>query len=74
VLGGETYAAGGQGTSRPMANVEVYDPGTNTWTAVTSLPATRKSGVAASIGDQVIFSIGYFNTTFYTNTWIANAP
>ena len=59
VLGGETA----HGDASALVNL--YDPATNAWSALTPLPAPRFSGVAAAIGGTIYFTTGSSETT----TW-----
>jgi N-acetylneuraminic acid mutarotase len=63
VAGGETY----HGSKGTVADVMAYDPVFNSWTALTSLPAPRRSGVASSIGNQIFYTTGSpgFSKTTY---------
>ena len=44
--------------NNPVDNVDVYDPKTNTWSALTPLPMPRHSAVAAVINGVFYFSGG----------------
>lgn len=86
---GRIYAIGGENRSgdsglSQINEVDVYDPGTNSWSTVTAMPSPR-SGVAAVTGpDGRIYVFGgsasgsILNTVeFYTpstNTWSIAAP
>jgi N-acetylneuraminic acid mutarotase len=59
ILGGET--ANGVATKQ----VNAYNISTNTWTTLSSLPATRFSGVAGVIDNAIYFTTGSSQTT----TW-----
>ena len=39
---GRVYAIGGEANRQPLATVEVYDAGTDAWTALAPLPTARK--------------------------------
>ena len=72
---GRIVAVGGEGTGRQViASASAYDPATNTWSNLTSLPAARLSGVGGSFVARMIFTggVGKFGTTFgyAVDTWI----
>ena len=52
VIGGSTAGV------TPNADVLVYDPAQDTWTALPSLPARRKGAVAARIGRSIVVTTG----------------
>ncbi len=65
VMDGRIIVAGGEPKHGDRtANVTAYDPMSNVWTELTSLPAPRKSGVAGSIGNQIFYATGYESTTY----------
>ena len=45
VHNGKIYVAGGRGKSIAVTHGEVYDPNTNTWTALPNLKRARRGGV-----------------------------
>jgi PKD repeat protein len=51
-----------------VADVNAYNPTTDAWAALTSLPAKRKSGVAASLGGSLYYSSGALTSTTYKGT------
>ena len=62
-LGGEIYAIGGANSSgTALANVEAYDPGTDTWSAKAPMPTARASLGAVALGGK-IYAIGGQDTT-----------
>ena len=64
---GRVFVAGGEyGTGGNF--MEVYDPATNTWAAMTKLPATRFSGVGAAIDGFIYFTTGSSMTTTWKGT------
>jgi N-acetylneuraminic acid mutarotase len=90
VMGGKIYAVGGQHghdqASVTQASLHVYDPATNTWTALTSLPRAR-SHIANStfvLAGRLIVAGGessherpISDVSAYdpaTNTWTALTP
>lgn len=72
-LDGRIYAMGGrlgESGSPASAAVEAYNPATNTWTTLASLP-TARYGLAAAVGpDGKIYALGGFAPSLggYTNT------
>jgi N-acetylneuraminic acid mutarotase len=58
-MGGETSP------NNPTNKVSSYDPATNKWTDLTSLPGARTSGAAGVINGIVYFSTGSVQST----TW-----
>ena len=72
VFNGKIYVLGGEGPGRiPLSNVESYDPASNKWSSLTSMPGTRSSGIGNVIGNSLIFTTGY-NGTFKSDTWIGD--
>jgi N-acetylneuraminic acid mutarotase len=70
VQNGKILTLGGEGPGRvALNNVEQYDPSTNKWTSLKPLPQIRSSGVAATFGDEIIFTTGY-NGAFKADTWL----
>ncbi len=72
VAGGFLYAFGGFGLGQlfnnvPLATVERYDPQTNTWTSIPSMPTARSGAAAASAGG-LIFVVGGQGTGTYLPT------
>lgn len=91
VLNGKIYAVGGQSGQDAAAvyrnNVDAYDPATNTWTAVASLPLARSHHNASTfvMGGRIIAVGGEYahggarlaNVTAYdpaTNAWTELTP
>ena len=68
IAGGETHGSE-PGKLALLRNVEAYDPASNSWSVLTSIPLARTSGVAGSFGDKIIFNGGY-NSGFKGETWI----
>ncbi len=66
VLGNRIMVFGGETAhNQPTDLVYAYDTTTNTWSAMTKLPATRFSGVAGIIDGNIYFTTGSSQTT----TW-----
>lgn len=65
-LNGRIIVAGGE-TAHEQASAKVYayNPQSNAWVSLTSLPGTRFSGVLAAIGADLYFTTGSSQTT----TW-----
>jgi N-acetylneuraminic acid mutarotase len=59
VLGGETTYL------HSVDNDSAYDPSTNTWTALTSLPIPRSSGCANEINGVIFYMTGNISTACY---------
>jgi serpin B len=62
VAGGVTITdarAEGGGTERPpLADAELYDPATGTWTATTPLPEAREGGSFVTLRDRTVLLVG----------------
>ena len=84
---GTIYAIGGQSSNGVTSEVDAYNPTTNTWTQVASLPTDRRELAATTRIDGTIYAIGGYNdeggtmneADAYnpsTNTWneIASLP
>lgn len=60
-IGGTLYTAGGEGNpalpSGVFANVEAFDPATNTWTELAAMP-NPKHGVAGAVWDGALYLCG----------------
>jgi N-acetylneuraminic acid mutarotase len=75
-LGGKIYCIGGVRGGTAVGAHEVYDPATDSWTALAPMPTPREHLAAAVIGNRVFVVGGRFpNTgaleafTPATNTW-----
>jgi N-acetylneuraminic acid mutarotase len=62
VLGGEVK------DTVSISDVNAYDPVSNTWWPLTSLPAERYSGVAGVLSGKVVYSGGSFSGVTYQGT------
>lgn len=73
VMGNRIIVAGGElAHGTPMRDVTAYDPLSNSWTALTPLPAPRLSGVARNISNRIFFTTGGGgspSTNFTTTTY-----
>ena len=57
---GKLYYLGGCNNSTTYYKTNYqYDPSTNTWTTMATLPATKQSFAAGSIDNKIIISGGY---------------
>jgi len=64
VLGGQSAY------NTPLASDLEYDPATNKWTNITSLPASRYSGVGGVFGTNKFVYTGGSGSTFSATTYI----
>ena len=55
---GTVFAAGGDGGSGPIAAAEVYDPGSNTWTATPPMQIARMQHVSAALQNGNVIVAG----------------
>lgn len=67
VLGGETPVA--QGNPVSLSSALMYNPATNTWSSITSLPGPRSTLFCGVIGDTIYVTGGYSGATFFNTTW-----
>jgi N-acetylneuraminic acid mutarotase len=84
VVNGVLYAVGGFETSKPLATVQAYSPGSNSWVTRAPLPKARSYLNGAGTINGVLYvaggsdSIGPTKTLFAytpsTNTWTSKAP
>jgi N-acetylneuraminic acid mutarotase len=79
VINGKLYVAGGFNdlrpvADRPVADLDVYDPATNTWTTLARMPAGGRA-IGAVLGGKlfVIASGGLYVYHPATNTWETKA-
>jgi N-acetylneuraminic acid mutarotase len=90
-VAGKIYAVGGQAgegdKAVDLADVDVYDPGTDTWTAVAPMPGARSHTNCSTfaLGDRLLVIGGESGPEMYseilaydpaTNTWsvVGNLP
>lgn len=73
-MDGRVYAIGGRAAwLQALATVEVYTPGTRTWTTVAPMP-TPRYGLGGTIGPGGhIFAVGGTNTTDPNDLGVAEA-
>lgn len=62
VLNGILYVAGGTGASDYLATVEAYDPATDSWATVASMPTARGNPALGAFHGK-LFSAGGYNPT-----------
>ena len=88
VYNGEIYTFGGQGSccgGCPTNMANKYNPATNTWTSIASLPLSRYGQVAETVGNKIYIIGGYasggnaYSNVVYeynpaTNTYTTKAP
>jgi N-acetylneuraminic acid mutarotase len=72
VRNGHIIIAGGEGDPNraQLAYVDSYDPSTNAWTRLTSLPGTRSSGIGVTLPDNRLFFTSGFNGLFRSDSWV----
>ena len=56
--------------SLKIADVNEYDPVSNTWRALTNLPAPRQSPVAGVIGGRLYVTTGSLPAGIFNTTWV----
>lgn len=75
VMNGKIIVAGGEVAHENfMADVTAYDPLSNSWQELTPLPQARLAGVAASFGNQILFTGGHpnFSATSFLGSPVIN--
>jgi Kelch motif len=86
-VNGKIYALGGNGATT-TAQVDEYDPASNTWTTKKPMPTPRQNAVVAVVHDKIYVTAGYAitmpgegtrpkTTEVYdpaTDTWTTKAP
>jgi len=70
VLAGKIYVVGGY-TTAPTADVQIYNPATNTWSTGPSLP-TATSAPAAAVVNNVLYVFGGRTGVFTNAVWAYN--
>ncbi len=65
VVGGVTTLS--DRTSRALATAEIYDPGSNTWTAAASLHSPRSDHSATLLADGRVLVVGGHTPTSYSD-------
>ena len=84
MIAGKLYVAGGYRMGGAVDLVDVYDPATDTWTALAALPATRDHACGGAIDGELIVAGGrtsqnaplpdVWSFAPGTNTWTARPP
>jgi len=79
VISGKFYVAGGVDASgNASARLDVYNPATNTWKALASMPSAVVSGAGAVINNKLYVMNGSQKTVYaydpVTNRWTTRAP
>ncbi|MBC3957676.1 Kelch repeat-containing protein [Pseudomonas triticifolii] len=72
-LGGKMYVFGGHGWgngtgSNYLLDLSVYDPATDTWKALATGPAPRRSATMVAIGSK-LYVYGGYNTAYLADLW-----
>ena len=63
VFNGKLYVFGGWNGTQNLASVEVYDPATNVWTTLASMPTPRQLSAAGVVAGIVYIAGGYSATS-----------
>jgi len=88
VVKGRIYAIGGSDAANTTAELDEYDPGTDTWTSKRPMPTARQNAVVGVVGDKIYVTAGYAytdpnNVTYFkatevydpaTDAWVTKAP
>ena len=79
VINGKFYVAGGvDANGNPSAKLDVYDPATNSWKALASMPSAVVSAAGAVINNKLYVMNGSQKTVYaydpVTNRWTTRAP
>jgi hypothetical protein len=72
-LGDYLYSFGGRITSAELNNAYKFNPGTNSWTSIASMPGVRR-GVSAVAGNGYIYVVNGWNGSSATNTLFRYDP
>lgn len=70
IVGGETPVQVGNPVS--LSSALMYNPATNAWSSITSLPGPRSTAFCGVIGDTMYVTGGYSGATFFNTTWAGN--
>ena len=57
VIGGQIYVVGGYNGNAPLAETQIYNPTTNTWTTGVALP-TATNGASGAVVKGILYVIG----------------
>nr|XP_015106527.1 kelch-like protein 33 [Vicugna pacos] len=63
-LGGRLYVAGGLGETGDLLSVEAYEPRTDSWTHLTSLPSPHVGAAGAVVQGELLVLGGYSHRTY----------
>ncbi|MBI2836667.1 MAG: PD40 domain-containing protein [Chloroflexi bacterium] len=74
VINGILYVAGGNGGSGPTSTLQAYNPATDTWSALASMPGSRDTGVGAGVIDGKLYVAGGWSGSLPTNTLFVYDP
>ena len=69
-IGGHIYRFCGGGYTAPVSAAHKYDPGTDSWSALPSMPNAIHALRGAAIGDKIFLVGGYFNFLDRDEVWI----
>jgi N-acetylneuraminic acid mutarotase len=80
VLEGQIYVVGGgipYGT--PLANTQIYDPATNTWSAGAPIPVATANGASAAVVNNILYVFGGESNAVWAynpkkDSWSSKAP
>jgi N-acetylneuraminic acid mutarotase len=71
-IDGRIVVAGGTvANDVPLSSVISYDPATNAWTNLTSLPDARLAPVGGAIGNEILVASGFGDDQLQSKTWAA---
>src|SRR5207253_4314765 len=74
VINGRFYVAGGVGSGDVIADVEAYDPTTNTWTSEAPMPTAAGGATAGAINGVLYVAAGSIQAYDpVRNTWTIKA-
>jgi N-acetylneuraminic acid mutarotase len=59
VIAGQLYVVGGNNSTDTMSVLQIYDPGTDSWTAGTGMPTARSQGSAVAASGLLYVIGGY---------------
>lgn len=73
-VNGVIYVAGGTDSNGPTAAFQAYDPATNTWSSLASLPETLYQGDGTGTINHRLYVVGGWNGTLPTNKLYVYRP
>lgn len=76
IMGDRIIVMGGiAATGRNVSDVTAYNPGSNSWQALTPLPVNISSGIGGHIGNQIFYTTGNgFQRTTYKGVPVLTSP